>query len=367
MSPSRRRRRASPEWEGRPAITVATLPGRGLYSRHLSHPEGVDGVHRVTVSPTGSGKAPAAFDIGWLEAHLHQVDVLEVLGVPRRHDVADVRKAIEATKEAGKPLVFTGYHLSDPNGVDDGRYGAQLDELVPNADAVVTLTETAAAEMGRRWNVSPSVLPHPHAVDFVRMRRPHPPRSSQLVVGVHLASLRGTTDPVELTRSLCSAARQVGDVRLVVSLHENVLDAGSAAYDPTAARAISEAVHEVGGTVRAHRPFGEAELWDHIYSLDVCVVPGLHGSHSIWPEACYDLGTHAVVPSGSHAAGQRPCLQYDVDRHGRPTVASLVRALRCARDGQAAKADPGARWNERVQVGESLRSTYERLSGIGLR
>ncbi len=46
MSPSRRRRRASPEWEGRDIITVAALPGRGLYVRHLGHPEGVDGVHR---------------------------------------------------------------------------------------------------------------------------------------------------------------------------------------------------------------------------------------------------------------------------------------------------------------------------------
>ena len=37
MSPSRRRRRASPEWEGREVITVAALPGRGLYVVDAQH------------------------------------------------------------------------------------------------------------------------------------------------------------------------------------------------------------------------------------------------------------------------------------------------------------------------------------------
>src|SRR5690242_994154 len=82
MSPSRRRRRASPEWEGRDVITVAALPGRGLYVRHLGHPEGVDGVHRPTVPPPGAPpRPPASFDVAWLTEHLGEMQVVHVHGV----------------------------------------------------------------------------------------------------------------------------------------------------------------------------------------------------------------------------------------------------------------------------------------------
>src|ERR671928_1826489 len=78
VSPSRRRRRASPAWEGRPTIRVATLPGRGLYARHLGHPEGVDAVYRPTVGMPGSAPRRASFDRDWLEANLQDVDVVHV-------------------------------------------------------------------------------------------------------------------------------------------------------------------------------------------------------------------------------------------------------------------------------------------------
>src|SRR3954470_4242133 len=85
MSPSRRRRRASPEWEGRDIITVAALPGRGLYVRHLGHPEGVDGVHRPTVVLPGSApRPPASFDVAWLTERLGDMQVVHVHGVSPR-------------------------------------------------------------------------------------------------------------------------------------------------------------------------------------------------------------------------------------------------------------------------------------------
>ena len=56
-------------------------------------------------------------------------------------------------------------------------------------------------------------------------------------------------------------------------------------------------------------------------------VPPLHGSHSIWPEACFDLGTQAVLPAGSHAAAQRPGMSYTATDDGVPNVASLHEAF----------------------------------------
>jgi hypothetical protein len=369
MSPSRRRRRASPEWEGREVITVAALPGRGLYVRHLGHPEGVDGVHRPTVPPPGApARPPAQFDPHWLDAHLDEVDVVHVHGVSPRLTPQDVDAAVAVTREAGLPLVVTAYHLSDPAGLDEAHYTAQLETLVRAADAVITITPGAAEELERRFGVPATVLPHPHAVDFVRMRRARPagPRQTS-VVGTHLGSLRMPGDPVTFVRSLADAVAQVPEARLVVHLHDHLLDPDSSRYAPDTIGAVQRIVAEAGGVARAHRPMTDSQLWDHLFSLDVSVVPPLFGSHSIWPEACHDLGTSLLLPSTSHAVQQRPCLTYSSsaqDGHV-PDVATLRDALVAARAAETPwRADPTERWKERVGIAESLRGLYEKLLGM---
>lgn len=363
MSPSRRRRRASPEWEGRDIITVAALPGRGLYVRHLGHPEGVDGVHRPTVPPPGApARPPAQFERGWLAAHLDEMDVVHVHGVPARLTAAETEAAVAQVRQFGRPLVLTAYHLTDPSGTDEAAFGAQLETLVAAADAVVTLTPTAAAEIRRRWDVEALVVPHPHVVDFVRMRRAREPfRRGAFVVGAHLGSLRMPGDPVAFVEAVATAVREVPDGRLLVQLHDHLLDPDSSRYAPGTIQGIQKVVESVGGTLRAHRPMTDPQLWDHLFSLDVSVVPPLHGSHSIWPEACFDLGTRMVAPAESHAAAQRPALTYAV-RRGAPGGASLAAALAEARSSGAIwRADPTERWKERVGVAETLRGLYERL------
>ncbi len=104
MSPSRRRRRASPEWAGRDVITVAALPGRGVYVRHLAHPEGVDGVHRPTVAAVGAAQParPPSFERHWLEAHASDFDVIHVHGLPARGGAADTRQAGRSGRRVGR-------------------------------------------------------------------------------------------------------------------------------------------------------------------------------------------------------------------------------------------------------------------------
>lgn len=396
MSSSRRRRRASPAWEGRRRIIVATFPGRGLYTRHLGHPEGVDGIHRPTVHPTTPDQAPA-LTRRWLTRHLDDVDVVHLHGPPSRVSPREVAATADAVRASGTPLVVTGYHLSDPAGRPGRTYSAQLDAVIPRADAVVTLTEPAAAEMRRRWGVEPIVLPHPHAVDFVRMRQERLRfRRGEFLVGTHLAGLNLPADPVQLMTALSRAVAELQvsqpGVRLVAHLHETVLDPGAAGYNPRLVRQLDDLVRSCHGVLRVHRPFTESQLWDHLFSLDVSVVPGLHGSHSVWPEACADLGTQALLPASTHATAQRPCLVYstgvkstgasstgtggcggdgrtgccdtrgdlDVDA----TAASMLTALTTATEqGCVWRADPEERWAERVKIAESLRSLYERLLG----
>lgn len=373
---------------------MATFPGRGLYTRHLGHPEGVDGVDRPTVRPANR-REPAVLDRHWLNRHLAEVDIVHLHGLPAWLDPQEVAATADTIRAAGTPLVVTGYHLSDPTGRSGPRYGYQLDQLIPRADAVVTLTEPAAAEMRRRWGVDPVVLPHPHAVDFVRMRQARPPRRGEFLIGMHLAGLNLPVDPVLLTDALTRAVSRLQshhpEVRLVVHAHASAADPGATGYAPRAVRLLNELVRGCGGRLRMHRPFTESQLWDHLLSLDLSVMPGLFGSHSIWPEACADLGTQALLPARTPAAAQQPCLPYtlhdgrgerddtgsgnagrdnagrDGGRHdGRLDVAataeSLFAALATAVDGAPPRrTGPEQRWTERVMIAESLRGIYERL------
>jgi hypothetical protein len=364
MSPSRRRRRASPEWEGRDIITVAALPGRGLYVRHLGHPEGVDGVHRPTVVLPGSApRPPAAFDVHWLKDQLGDMQVVHVHGIAPRVSPDQVIAAAAAVKSAGRPLVVTAYHLSDPSGADEANYTAQMDALIPEADEVMTITESAREEISRRWSVDATVLPHPHVVDFVRMRRARSEhRRGPFIVGAHLGSLRLPGDPVAVVEALAEAAAEVPQVRLDLHVHDHLLDPDSTRYNPVTIREIERIVTKAGGNLRAHRPMTDAQLWDHLFSLDASFVPPLYGSHSIWPEACYDLGTQVLLPADSHAAAQRPGMSYTADSAGVPNVDSLRAAIIQAREQETCwRADPTARWKERVRIAESLRTCYEKL------
>lgn len=383
MSPTRRRRRATPAWEGRPTIRVATLPGRGLYARHLNHPEGIDGVHHVTVGQARAPRAPAGLDPAWLTSHLDEIDVVHALAPPPYLDAADLADVIAMIRASGTPLVYTAYHLDDPHpgaaptaadarpgsgGTAGGRYADQLDVLVPAADAVITLTESAALEIARRWGVNARVLPHPHAVDFVRMRQPRPAFTGRFRVGVHLGSLTTALEPVPLLQALAAAVGSVEGGRLHVSLNQSAADRGSSAYDAALLRAIEDAVRGVG-VVQVTRPMSEPALWDYLFCLEASVVPGVRGSHSIWPEACYDLGTQVLMPSRTHAAQQQLCSTFDLleDDH-RPDPASVESALKDAastrRSDGAPHADPLERWQQRVDLAESLRAIYAGLTGL---
>jgi hypothetical protein len=363
---SRRRRRAGVAWEGRAMISVATLPGQGVYARHLGHPEGVDAVYRPTVGLAGRSMPGASFTPTWLRAHLDEVDVVHVHALRSGQDPVQVSAAVEVVRASGTPLVVTGYHLRDPSGGDPAAYAAQLDALIPYADAVVTLTHTAAAEMRDRWGLDAIVVPHPHVVDFVRMHRKRLPRRGPLRVGVHLANLQVGQDPVLLVQALAraAAAAAVDDTRLVILTHETVLDPGSSCYAPTAVREIHQLLRAAGGTLRMHRPFTDSQLWDHLASVDISILPDLHGSHSIWPEACTDLGTQPLIPADTHAAAQQPCLTYHPSSSLEDLADAFATALLTAHEQQGvAPVDPRRRWSERVRGAETLRALYERLLG----
>ena len=231
----------------------------------------------------------------------------------------------------------------------------------------MTLTEPAAREIGQRWGVDATVLPHPHVVDFVRMRQERQRRQGRLRVGVHLAALQLPIDPVRLITGLTIAVRELDEAQLAAHVHETVLDPGSSSYGGARLREVDRLVRGVGGTVYVHRPFSDSQLWDHLLGLDVSVVPGLYGSHSVWPEACADLGTQSLLPAGTHATAQQPCLTYSADGDATALARSFGKALRTAQETSPWRVDPEQRSAERVRVAEALRTLYERLLGLDRR
>lgn len=362
-----RQRATTVLWEGRRRISVATLPGRGLYVRHLANPEGVDAVHRPTVGWAGGPSRGGAFSTAWLRARLPETDVVHVLGLRPGQHPDDVRAAVDLVRGSGTPLVVTGYNLGDPDTPEGARLAEQLDVLVPAADAVVTLTEPAAQQMRKRWDVEPVVLPHPHVVNFVRMRQdrpvPHPSGRGRLRVGTHLGSMLGGTEQVELVTALADAVRRTPNADLVVHAHRTVRDAGALSCSD-AFQHVEAAVRSAGGRLVLHDRLSDGALWDHLAGLDVSVVPDLPGAHSIWPEACADLGTWAVLAQDSFAAAQRPCLTYRRDAGPAARADDLAAALATAASTPAPRSDTEERWSERVRIAESLRSTYEEILGI---
>ena len=77
-------------------------------------------------------------------------------------------------------------------------HDAQLDVLVPAADALVTLTTERRDEIGERWGRTAYVVPHPHVVDFATMERFAAPRDRHAAASVsalHVKSLRASMDP----------------------------------------------------------------------------------------------------------------------------------------------------------------------------
>ena len=112
-----------------------------------------------------------------------------------------------------------------------------------------------------------------------------------------------------------------------------------------------------------HRYFTDDELWDYLSSVSVSVLPYRFGTHSGWLEACFDLGTAAVVPTCGLYREQRPCEVFDFTEQSFDD-GSLRRAVRTLYGRWAAGVEaPRALWSERhaerVRIAQTHRQVYE--------
>ncbi|WP_297779788.1 glycosyltransferase family 1 protein, partial [Aeromicrobium sp.] len=243
-------------------------------------------------TPTGAPWwPPPMLEPSWVEATHREFDVFHVQFGFDARSPEELAGLVRTLRRHDKPLVYTVHDLRNPHHLDRSDHDAQLDVLIPAADALVTLTEGAADEVERRWDRRPLVLPHPHVVDTTTMDRLHAAgrRPGPFRFGLHLKSLRASMAPHDVLPVLARAVGDLPDAVLQVNVHRDVVEAGGEHHEP----ALVALLRDLDGTVdvRVHDYFDDDGLFDHLASLDVSVLPYRFGTHSGWLEACRDLGT----------------------------------------------------------------------------
>jgi hypothetical protein len=294
----------------------------------------------------------------WVAEHADEFDVFHVHFGFDALDPRDLSAVADALARHGKPLVYTVHDLRNPHHQDPAQHDAHLDVLVRRAGALVTLTSGAAEAVRGRWGRRPVVLPHPHVIEFDRMRSDATQEGDSYVVGVHAKSVRASMDPGAVVAALLPLVGELPELRLVVDVHHDVADADGARHDPALMQLLREATAAGSIDVAIHDCYTDDELWDYLQSLDLSVLPYRFGTHSGWLEACYDLGTTVLAPTCGFFAEQRPCLSYRHDERGLDAE-SLRAAVRLAYEQRPVwRADPASRVAEREALADAHHAVY---------
>jgi beta-1,4-mannosyltransferase len=317
-------------------LVVASVPAEHPYIRHLGPENGEGPVRLSDPEPDAASKStqqhwwpPVMLEPEWVEGH--DFDLAHVhFGFDARTP-AQLDQFVSAVHREGRPLVFTVHDLRNPHHPTSSTHDAQLDVLVRGADALVTLTPGAAAELRRRWGRDALVVPHPHVVDFETMRVTADARArrgaGQFRIGLHVKSARAGMDPAAVLPVLVETVRGLPGAVLQVNAHHELLDRGGRCYDAVVAGVVREAGRERQVDLRVHDYLADdAAFFSYLGSLDVSVLPYRFGTHSGWLEACRDLGTTVVAPSCGFYQEQGPVLGYalDEDRFDADTLVAAV-------------------------------------------
>jgi hypothetical protein len=346
-------------------LRVASVPGGHPYVRSIVGPE----PHAVTILPDPPARdgatdrwwPPTMLTADWIAANADDVDVLHVHFGMESSTSAELEAMIAALRASGTPLVYTVHDLENPQLTDQAVHVEHLDLIVPAADALVTLTAGASAEIERRWGRRARVIGHPRvAAD----REPAvvesaAPAADAPTVVVHLRDLRPNIDGIGIVRALAAAADLLGrPVRVVVDVNENVRDEAQLA-------AIVEVVDASPAlTVHRHARYDDDALEASLGSAAVAVLPYRFGTHSGWAELCWDLGVTVATPPVGYVAEQHPADTVVFDPAEPASVAeALAAALRLGTPAGSAerRAVVAARREERRVQSAAIAREHEIL------
>lgn len=333
-----------------PRTRVLSLPAGHDYVRHAVGPA-TD--VEVLADPVLDPAEPARW---WPHPALEAAERPEVLdGADLVHvhfgyehrTPGQVAEFVAAVRARGLPLLVTVHDLTNPHEPDPAAHLARTGHLVRGADAVITLTAGAAAEIRRLWGVDAHVIPHPRLMppeitephrrgrldtlcdQHARTREPAP-----RAVGVVLGSLRAGVAVEELLAPLAAALPP--GTRLAVMVRSDALAAAREPGHPRHAAAIELDRLAPAVEVRAHEHLSDADLCAALAGFGALVLPHRHGTHSGWLELCRDLGLPPAIPAIGHLVQQwgPDAASYDPARVTAEALTSeLHAALLAALDG----------------------------------
>jgi len=301
-------------------------------------------------APAGQWWPPVAMDPNWIREHAGTADVLHIHFGTESFSTEHLSACLAAAREIGWPVVFTVHDLVHPQLDDQAAYLAQLDVLIPRADALVTLTDGAAAEILERWGRSALVSPHPALLPATA---PYPRAhvSAEAHIGMHLKDLRGNIDAVGMTRALGQAMDSLAvsgvSAQAEIRMHHRV-------RNNDLRDEIRCLVREYDRTVLIeHDRLDDAKLWNALARLDVCMLPYSHGTHSGWLELCWDLAVPVVAPpvgfyENQHVDGS--VVTFTAGADGRSLASAITTALRAPTATRAGSAERNGEMDRRRAV-----------------
>jgi len=355
----------------RETVVVASVPADHVYVRHIAA-ETPDGVVRLSDpqpdaavrSAEQSWWPPVMLDPAWVDSHAF--DVFHVQFGFDAITADQLREVVDAVHARGRSFVYTAHDLRNPHHRTSDRHDAQLDVLMEHADAVVTLTDSAAAELARRWGREALVVPHPHVVELETMARfaqdRRGRRTGPFRVGVHVKSVRASMDPMAVLPTLVRAVRDLPDAVLQVNGHRELLEPDGVPAQDELATFLRES-HERGDLeLHVHDFMSDDEFFGYLASLDLSVLPYRFGTHSGWLEACRDLGTGVAAPTCGFYADQGPVHSFDLDEHSFDEE-SLVTAVKQAyAEGAPEPLTVAERRLQRRHIAQAHRDLYDSLA-----
>jgi glycosyltransferase involved in cell wall biosynthesis len=257
----------------------------------------------------------------WLESNVDRFDLVHVHFGLESLPVETVVAAVDTLHRLHRPFVFTVHDLENPQLADQSAHRQALDAVIPAADRILTLTQSAADEILLRWRRRAIVVAHPTLLPDDAALPPGTAKRGARI-GVHLRDLRPNIDGVgtvaTLVRAIADLRAQGAEFDAVIRLNERVRDEANAV-------AIASLVEGHDG-LRLERGarLDDAELAQWIADLDACVLPYRHGTHSGWAELCFDLSVPVIGPRVGHVFSQHPA-EFFAFEIGEPST--LVRAI----------------------------------------
>lgn len=316
------------------AVRVLSVPSGHSYPLRLRH-VGDPGTQAVTYLPDplvpgaepGRWWPPPALDVEWLQRHAASVDVVHLHFGFDHLSPDQLRAWVAALTSHGIPLVVTVHDLVNPHFAEQHEHEARLDVLVPAAQAVLTLTEGAAAEIRRRWSRSATVTQHPHVVPPKLLSRQRTRYEGLWLVGLHLKGLRANIAARSVLEAAVVAVEQMPGAALRVDLNAEVTSPSHPRHDDSLMARLRALEHEDRIILRVHETFTDDELYDYLRTIDVSLLPYAFGTHSGWVEACHDLGTPVVGPRVGFWGEQKPMSSFGWRADGAPDAVELAAAL----------------------------------------